>query len=88
MAVFNLERILTTSLIKRNLSITTLAGLVIVSSQLHGYFTGLSYVLIGVFSSNRHDRSVEATMTSFLVWALIGFVLCFIAGYSWAKRSL
>jgi accessory gene regulator protein AgrB len=57
---------------------------------LAGYvsFTGLSYVLIGVFSSNRHDRSVEATMTSFLVWGPIGFILCFIAGYNWAKRSL
>ncbi|CAN5628754.1 hypothetical protein BH09BAC4_BH09BAC4_23390 [soil metagenome] len=48
----------------------------------------LSYVLIHKFSSNNHDRSVEASMTSIFVFGPIGFILSFIVGYVWAKNSL
>ena len=47
----------------------------------------LSYYLIGKFSSNGHDRSVEASMTSIFVYGPIGFVLAFIGGYIWAKHT-
>jgi len=54
-----------------------------------GYFVMafLSYFLIGKFSSNGHDRSVEASMTSIFVFGPIGFVISFIVGYIWAKNS-
>ena len=48
----------------------------------------LSYFLIGKFSSNGHDRSIEASMTSLFVFGPIGFILSFILGYIWAKNSL
>lgn len=53
-----------------------------------GYFlvAFLSYYLMGKFSSNGHDRSVEASMTSFLIFGPIGFILAFIGGYFWAKH--
>ena len=47
----------------------------------------LSYYLIGKFSTNGHDRSVEASMTSFLVFGPIAFILAFIGGYYWAKHT-
>ena len=55
-----------------------------------GYFVMafLSYFLIGKFSSNGHDRSVEASMTSIFVFGPIGFIISFIVGYIWAKNSL
>jgi accessory gene regulator protein AgrB len=46
----------------------------------------LSYYLIGKFSSNGHDRGVEASMTSIFVFGPIGFVIAFIAGYIWGKN--
>ena len=48
----------------------------------------ISYFLIGKFSSNGHDRSVEASMTSIFVFGPAGFILFFIIGYIWAKNSL
>ena len=48
----------------------------------------LSYYLIGKFSSNGHDRGVEASMTSIFVLGPIGFILGCIIGYIWAKHSL
>ena len=59
-----------------------LAGLV-------GYVlvAALSYFLILKFSSNQHDRSLEASMTSVFVLGPLGFVLCFILGYFWAKSA-
>ncbi|GAB2563724.1 hypothetical protein [Spirosoma aerophilum] len=48
----------------------------------------LGYFLISLFSANRHDRSVEASMTSIFVFGPIGFILFFIIGYIWAKNSL
>ncbi len=47
----------------------------------------LSYYLIGKFSSNGHDRGVEASMTSIFVYGPIGFIVSFIGGYIWAKNS-
>ncbi|MFD2936133.1 hypothetical protein [Spirosoma flavum] len=61
-----------------------------------GFFIGIagyaltafiSYYLTGKFSSNGHDRSVEASMTSIFVFGPIGFILSFIIGYIWAKNS-
>ena len=46
----------------------------------------LSYYLIGKFSSNGHDRGVEASMTSIFVYGPIGFIVSFIGGYIWAKN--
>ena len=48
----------------------------------------LSYYLIGRFSPNGHDRSVEASMTNIFVWAPIGFILSANEGYIWAKHTL
>lgn len=59
--------------------LTGIAGYVIVAA--------LSYFLIGKFSANGHDRSVEASMTSIFVYGPIGFILSFIAGYIWAKHT-
>lgn len=55
-----------------------------------GYFlvSFLSYYLIDRFSSNGHDKSVESSMTSFLVFGPIGFILSFIGGYFGAKQTL
>jgi hypothetical protein len=39
-----------------------------------------SYFLVLEFSSNRHDRSVEAAMTSVFFYGPVGAVLAFIAG--------
>ncbi len=41
----------------------------------------LSYFLIGWLSSNTHDRSVEAAMTSAFVWGPVGAVVAFIVGF-------
>ena len=46
-----------------------------------------SYFLIGKFSSNGHDRGVEASMTSIFVFGPLGFIVSFIIGYIWAKKS-
>ena len=57
--------------------LTAIVGYVIVAF--------LSYYLIGKFSSNGHDRSVEASMTSIFVYGPIGFIVSFVGGYIWAK---
>lgn len=64
----------------KNFGIAFLAGLI-------GYvvLAALSYYLIGKFSSNSHDRGVEASMTCIFVYGPIGFVLAFIIGYLWAR---
>ena len=38
------------------------------------------YMLVGWFSSNPHDRSVEAAMTAAFVFGPIGAILAFILG--------
>lgn len=58
--------------------LTGIAGYVIIAF--------LSYYLIGKFSSNGHDRGVEASMTSLFVYGPIGFIVSFIGGYVWAKN--
>ena len=47
-----------------------------------GYLVGAiaSYFLIQQFSSNMHDRSVEAAMTSAFFFGPIGAVLGFVGG--------
>ena len=59
--------------------LTGIAGYVIVAF--------LSYFLIGKFSSNGHDRSVETSMTSIFIYGPIGFIITFTAGYIWAKHT-
>lgn len=39
------------------------------------------YWLIEWFSSNTHDRSLEAAMTSAFVWGPFGALIAFIAGF-------
>jgi hypothetical protein len=51
----------------------------------------VSYFLIGELSSNTHDRSVEAAMTSAFVFgpvgAVLGFVLAFVLGGRVARSA-
>ncbi len=46
-----------------------------------------SYFLVLEFSSNRHDRELEAAMTSVLFYGPVGAVLAFIAGIIGGGRS-
>jgi len=46
-----------------------------------------SYYLVLEFSSNHHDRSVEAAMTSVFFYGPVGAVLAFIAGFVAGGRS-
>lgn len=67
----------------KNVGIGLLAGIIgFVVMAFLGYF------LIGKFSSNGHDRGVEASMTSIFVFGPAGFIISFIIGYIWAKNSL
>ena len=56
-----------------------IAGYVIVAAA--------SYFLVLAFSSNRHDREVEAAMTSAFFFGPVGAVLAFIAGIVRGGRS-
>lgn len=66
----------------KSFAIATLAGIAgfIVASS-------ISYFLIGKFSSNGHDKSVEASMTSIFIFGPVGFIVSFISGYIWAKNT-
>jgi uncharacterized membrane protein YeaQ/YmgE (transglycosylase-associated protein family) len=48
-----------------------------------GYFVGAfaGYFLIEWFSSNVHDRSLEAAMSSIFVWGPVGAVVAFVVGF-------
>jgi hypothetical protein len=46
----------------------------------------VGYFLIGVLSSNMHDRSVEAAMTSAFVFGPLGAIFGFILGFVLGKR--
>ena len=46
-----------------------------------------SYFLVGLLSSNTHDRSVEAAMTSAFLFGPLGAVAAFIAGFIRGGRS-
>ena len=50
-------------------------------------FAFVGYFLIEVFSSNVHDRSVEAPMTSAFVFGPLGMVIGFIAGFILGGRA-
>jgi hypothetical protein len=54
-----------------------------------GYFAAavVCYFLIDQFSSNTHDRSVEAAMTSAFVFGPLGAVAAFAVGFIHAGRS-
>lgn len=45
------------------------------------------YFLVGILSSNTHDRSVEAAMTSVFVFGPLGAVLGFVLGFFLAGRA-
>lgn len=45
------------------------------------------YFLVGLLSSNTHDRSVEAAMTAAFVFGPIGAILAFIVGLVFGGRS-
>jgi hypothetical protein len=45
------------------------------------------YFLIGLFSANVHDRSVEAAMTSAFVLGPLGAVVGFVVGFIRAGRN-
>lgn len=53
-----------------------------------GYFVGAlaGYFLIEWFSSNVHDRSLEAAMSSIFLWGPFGAVVAFIVGFIWGGR--
>ena len=54
-----------------------------------GYFVAAvaGYFLVGLLSSNSHDRSVEAAMTSLFVIGPLGAVIAFVAGFIWGGRN-
>ena len=56
-----------------------IALLCAVAGYLVAAFVG--YFLISWFSSNMHDRSVEAAMTSAFVLGPLGAVLAFVVGF-------
>jgi hypothetical protein len=47
----------------------------------------VGYFLIGWLSSNTHDRSVEAAMTSAFVLGPLGAVIGFVAGFVLGGRA-
>ena len=47
----------------------------------------VGYWLIDWFSSNMHDRSVEAAMTSVFVFGPIGAVVGIVVGYIVSRRA-
>ena len=46
-----------------------------------------AYFLIVWFSTNTHDRSVEAAMTAAFVFGLLGAVIAFVIGFARAGRT-
>lgn len=54
-----------------------------------GYFivAAASYFLVLQFSHNRHDRDVEAAMTSVFFYGPVGAVVAFALGIALARRS-
>jgi Mn2+/Fe2+ NRAMP family transporter len=46
-----------------------------------------SYFLIEQFSSNQHDRELEAAMTSVFFFGPMGAVLAFVVGVVGSRRS-
>jgi O-antigen/teichoic acid export membrane protein len=46
-----------------------------------------SYFLVGLLSSNTHDRSVEAAMTSAFFYGPLGAVVAFVVGFVRGGRN-
>lgn len=46
-----------------------------------------SYFLVGMFSSNTHDRSVEAAMTSVFFYGPAGALVAFVVGFIRGGRA-
>jgi hypothetical protein len=46
----------------------------------------ISYFLLLKLSSNGHDRSVEASMTSIFFIGPVGAITSFIVGFIWSKN--
>lgn len=63
-------------------------GIAFISAVI-GYFVAAcaSYALIGALSSNVHDRSVEAAMTSAFIFGPCGALLAFVFGFVLAGRA-
>ena len=55
-----------------------------------GYLLGalVGYLLIGTFSGNTHDRSVEAAMTGAFVVGPFGAVIGFVVGVVFGGKKL
>jgi hypothetical protein len=51
-------------------------------------FAFCGYWLIFLFSSNAHDRSMEAIMTSMFVIGPVGAIVCAIIGFKFSKRAV
>jgi hypothetical protein len=47
----------------------------------------VGYTLVGWFSANPHDRSVEAAMTAAFVFGPIGAILAFILGLVFGGKT-
>jgi len=60
------------------------------SFALVGYLVAAvaGYFLIGLLSSNSHDRSVEAAMTSAFVFGPLGAVVAFVIGFIRGGRNV
>ena len=61
-----------------------IGSLCAIGGYLVGAFAG--YFLIEWFSSNVHDRSLEAAMSSMFVWGPVGAVVAFVVGCIWGGR--
>ena len=47
----------------------------------------ITYFLIMRFSSNTHDRQMEAATTSVIILGPLAGILAFVVGYLWSKNS-
>jgi hypothetical protein len=61
---------------KRMVQIIALSGVALIVGYLVGLFGGM--VLINTFSPNKHDKSVEAAMTSAFVIGPVVAILAFV----------
>ncbi|MFD2932778.1 hypothetical protein [Spirosoma flavum] len=57
-------------------------------AALIGYvvIAAIGYFLLLKLSSNGHDRSVEASMTSIFIFGPVGAIITFIVAFIWSKN--